>query len=251
MINRGAEDKACLTVLRLFDDLMTGCRHKTAFAHRFFYILRNELTGSDIQVVEIGIRRASFGRDVRYPSGIDQILDIRLVAYLIEEVFRFADKPTLSPEGCRRPADHPDIRILSFGGVQKGLISSLTVRRYHVNLINHHKLERFKEIDLVVDRLNTGHDDRFFRITPVETGTVNADRHFRAEPLKLLAVLIDQLFDVGENENAPTPKIHRIGGDRRDADRLAASRRNDYARIAILVSQIIVQRSLGFGLITS
>ena len=120
-----------------------------------------------------------------------------------------------------------------------------------MNLINHHKVERLKEINLVVDRLNTGHDDRLFRIAPVETGTVNADRHFRAESLKLLAVLIDQLFDMGENENAPTPKIHRICGNRSDADRLASSRRNDHARIAILVSQIFVQRGLGFGLITS
>ena len=120
-----------------------------------------------------------------------------------------------------------------------------------MNLINHHKVERLEKIDFVVNRLNTSHDDRLFRIASVETGTVYADRHFRAEPLKLLAVLIDQLFDVGENENAPTPKIHRISGDRRNADRLASSRRNDHARISILVSQIFVQRSLGFGLITS
>ena len=109
-----------------------------------------------------------------------------------------------------------------------------------MNLIDHHKVERFKKVDFVIDRLNTGHDDRLFRIAPIETGTVNADRHFRAKPLKLLAVLIDQLFDMGENENAPTPKIHCIGGNRSDADRLASSCRNDYARIAILVSQIFI-----------
>ena len=151
MLHRRAEDEAGLAVFRLLHDLAACRGDEAVFAHRLLHVLRHELAGADVQVVEVGVGDARLRRDLRQPSRVDQVLDVRLVAHLVEEVFGAADESALRPERRGRPSDHADVRVLRLGGVEERLVASLAVRRHHVDFVDHDEVERLEEVDLVVD----------------------------------------------------------------------------------------------------
>ena len=146
----------------------------------------------------------------------------------------------MRPVGRRRPADKPDIRIPLLGGVQERLVASLSVGRNEVAFVYHHKVERLEDVGLVVDRLNARHDDGLLNIPAVQSCGVDSDGKVWLDRLYLPGVLLDEFLHMGENENAPMPFHDRVLRDLGYAERLAAGRRDDYARVRVLIPKVVV-----------
>ena len=249
MCNRCAEDEARLALARLLDDLAASRRDQTILAHCLFDILGHELACADVQMVKVGVCNTGLRSDLRDVPGINEILHVGLVGNLVEEVLGLADESTLCAERRRRPADHAEIRIPRLGRRQEGLVPTLAVGRNHMHLVHHNKVERLELVDLVVDRLNARHDDRLGRVPPVESGGIHTHGQVGADVRDLLGVLVDQLLHVRQDQHTPMPEIDRIGGNGGDAQRLAASGRNDDARIGLLRAQEVVKSRLRITLV--
>ena len=113
-------------------------------------------------------------------------------------------------------------------------------RAFDKALIHENQIECIEITRPFVDRLDTSHDHRMLCVPPFESSGVHSDFQFRADQLQLVDRLLQQLFDVREDQHASIPGLHGIAADRRHHRRLTATSRDHDDRIVIVFPQVLV-----------
>ena len=159
---------------------------------------------------------------------------------MVEDVARFADRAVLEPERRGREADDAQVRIHHARIAHERLVHALAIRRNEVRLVDEHDVEAPQVAGLLVDRLDASDNDWVIEIAALQPGRVHAHQQWRQKTPSLAGILIDQLFHMGEHQNATVPALDDIGAQPPDDDALAATRWNDDAGVIFTGRQMLV-----------
>ena len=118
-----------------------------------------------------------------------------------------------------------------------------------INDCNIGRREQF--VGFIVDALNPSHKRPLFYLTLAQSGAVKANRHVWQQGLQLGVVLFQELFDVRQDKNTPSPSRH-IAGNLGNDDGFSQASGVFYQCVSILfVTDGLIERLHGFGLIWS
>jgi hypothetical protein len=251
MLDAAGEDQDGAALGGVGDGFAAGSLDEPIVVHQVLDLVGHELAGPHVQPAEVGLVDPRLG-DERVQVALDnQLANADLVANMVEEAVRRADRSGPHAEGRGREADDPHVGVDRAGVGQELPIHAVAVRRDHVHLIDHHQVERVELTGPLVHRLDARHDHRAVRVPPLQARRVDAERYLRADGPQLVDGLLEQLLDVRQDQDAAAPARHCILADGRHDRRLAACGRDHDAWIVVPHAQVRVDGSLGLLLVRS
>lgn len=117
--------------------------------------------------------------------------------------------------------------------------------------VDDNQVEFAEDFRFVIDALDSGDDDWSSGVARMQPGRVDADIDAVAQRANLSGVLLQELLDVRQDENATAPQLDGVGRNLRDHDGLAGRGRRDNARIIVMLGKILIDGGHRLALIRS
>jgi hypothetical protein len=175
--------------------------------------------------------------------------DADFVTDRVEEVVLPADRTGIQSKRGGGEAHDADLRVQNPCLGQKLPIHPFAIGRNEVALVHEDQIKRIEFARPFVNGLDAGHDHGMLRVPPLQTSGVDSHGKIAAHLLQLVDRLLQQFFDVGQDQDAAVPGLDGIAADRGHDRSLAAAGRDHDDGIVIAFPQVLVHRINGLLLI--